>query len=95
MNFDLAAIEKIVQDALGASPLASAALADTITKAAAQLPPGTTQDELNAFVANQVQAAFSLDNVHAAYTKVMSAVQSFIAAGGSGPVEKSPTDLVG
>ena len=84
----------MIQKALGTASLTAPQLADLMTKAALQLPPGATQDEINAFVTQQIAAAFSPQNLALAQATVTQAVIQFFVHG-SGPVQKSPADVVG
>jgi len=81
-------------DVLAGTPLNMEKILETIHKAVGALPSGFGAEELAAVIEGNVAQAFSIENLLAAKAKVATDLVAFFAAGGSGPVEKSPTDLV-
>jgi hypothetical protein len=81
-------------DVLANTPLNMGNILDAVRKALGLLPAGVGAEEIEATVAGNVAAAFTLENLNAAKASAAAAVVAFVNAGGVGPVEKSPTDLV-
>lgn len=88
-----AALVALVQRGLDAARLSAPELAKRLAEAAAALPPGATQDEIEAFVAQQIEI-YSDQNIGAALVAVQPRLVEFFKTG-EGPVQKDPTNLVG
>lgn len=84
----------LIAKALDGANLSAPKLADILNQAASQLPPGATQDQINAFINNHLATAFDPANVASVRAQVVSDAAQFFTTG-KGPVAKSPTDLVG
>lgn len=83
-------------DVFEATPLNIGKLIEAATAAVAGMPFVTSADKaaIQARVAEAVTEALSPANVAAAFARVPVAIATFVANGFSGPVEKSPTDLL-
>jgi hypothetical protein len=81
-------------DVLDKTPLNMGGILDAIRAAVSKLPTGFGAEEVEATVRAKVTEAFSLENLLSARANVVPALTAFVAAGGAGPVEKSPTDLM-
>ena len=81
-------------DVLEDTPLNMGKILEAIHAAVSKLPAGFGAEQLEATVSAKVAEAFSLDNLLSARANIVPALSAFVAAGGVGPVEKSPTDLM-
>ena len=81
-------------DLLSGTSLNMGNLAELVAKALAVAPDGATKDQISEVVNRQLANAFSIGNIAQAQIKVGVALVDFVKKGGSGPVQKSPTDGV-
>lgn len=84
----------LIAKALDGAGLSAPQLSALIAEAAAKLPPGSTQDQVNAFLNNHLATAFDPANIASVRAQVASDAAVFFTTG-KGPTKKSPTDLVG